>query len=111
MSDVETLQGSWRTVSVEVDGSFVHHHLFENATLLIAGTRFTLRNPIPDADLTTEGSFQIDAAKRPKELVLTLDDGRTIQETYELDQDRLKVSFPTGARKRAVVIYERERLS
>src|SRR5476651_478547 len=89
--EIENLQGHWKTVSVEVDGSPVAVHHFENATLVIAGDRFTLRNPIPDADQTTEGGFRVDAATVPKRLLLTLDNGQTIEEIYELDRDTLNV--------------------
>ena len=93
--EIENLQGVWRTVSVEVDGSPVARHHFENATLIIAGARFTLRNPVPDADQTTEGGFRVDAATVPKRLLLTLDNGQTIEEIYEVDRDTLKVCYPT----------------
>ena len=119
--DFEILQGVWRAVSVEVDGSPVARHHVENATLVLAGDRFTLRNPVPDADQTTEGVFRVDSATVPKGLVLPLDNGQTIQEIYELDRDTLKVCYPTRQGKRpsnfktapqsglSVVVYERDR--
>jgi uncharacterized protein (TIGR03067 family) len=120
--DLEHLQGAWRAVSVEVDGSPVACHHFENATLVIAGDRFTLRNPLPDADQTTEGVFRVDAATVPKGLVLALDNGQSIQEIYELDGDTLKVCYPIRPGNRptdfkasprlglSVVVYERDRM-
>jgi uncharacterized protein (TIGR03067 family) len=118
--EIENLQGVWRTISVEVDGSPVAHHHFENATLVIAGDRFTLRNPVPDADQTTEGGFRVDATTVPKRLLLTLDTGQIIEEIYEVDRDTLKVCYPTRQGSRpssfisfpqsglSVVIYERD---
>ena len=118
--EIESLQGVWRTVTVEVDGSPVAHHHFENATLAIAGGRFILHNPVPDADQRTEGSFRVDAAAHPKRLLLMLDNGQIIQEIYELDQDTLKVCYPTREGSRAtafktepqsglsIVIYRRD---
>jgi uncharacterized protein (TIGR03067 family) len=118
--DNEHLQGVWRTVSVEVDGSPVAHHHFETATLVIAGDRFTLRNPVPDADQTTEGGFRVDAATVPKRLLLTFNNGQTVEEIYELDHDTLKVCYPIrqGGRPTSfvsapqsglsVVIYKRD---
>ena len=66
--DIQNLQGIWRTVTVEVDGSPVPSSMFEMARLTIVGNRFTLRNPLPDADQRTEGSISVDAGKVPKEL-------------------------------------------
>jgi uncharacterized protein (TIGR03067 family) len=100
-NEIENLQGVWRTVSVEVDGSPVADHHFKNATLAIAGDRFILRNPVPDADQITEGGFRVDAATVPKRLFLTLDNGQTIEEIYELDRDTLKVCYPTRQGSRA----------
>ena len=118
--DLTKFQGIWRTVSVEVEGSPVASWLFQDARLLIAGDHFTLRNPLPDADQRTEGTFRLDAAKAPKELNLTLGEGQTIEEIYELDGNTLKVCFPTRGGKRptefkttqqsslSLVVYERE---
>lgn len=118
--ELNDLQGVWRTVAVEVDGSPVASWLYENARLVIAGDRFALRNPLPDADQRTEGILELDAGKVPKELKLTLDDGRTFEEIYELDEHTLKVCYPIAGGRRPItfkttpqsnlslVVYERE---
>ena len=98
--DLKNLQGVWKTVSVEVDGSSVESWLFENATLVIAGDRFTLRNPLPDAEQRTEGVLRVDAAVVPKELVLALDGGQIVEEIYELENDTLKVCYPINGGNR-----------
>ena len=117
--EIEILQGVWKTVSVEVNGSPIAHHHFENATLVITGDQFTLRNPLPDAEQMTEGVLRVDAATVPKGLVLTLENGQTIEEIYELDRDTLKVCYPTRQGNRptafktapqsglSLVVYER----
>ena len=118
--DIQYLQGIWRTVAVEVDGSPVASSMFENARLVIAGDSFTLRNPLPDADQRTEGSIRLDAEKVPKELHLILDDGTQIDEIYELNENRLRICYPIKGGKRptefqtfpqsglSLVLYERE---
>ena len=117
--DLEELQGIWRTIAVEVDGSPVASWLFENARLVITGDRFTLRNPLPDADQRTEGVLRLDAGKVPKQLKLTLDGGQILEEIYELEGNTLRVCYPIKHGKRptsfkttpqsglSVVVYER----
>ncbi len=119
--DLQKLQGKWRTIAAEVDGSPVDSWLFENASLVIAGDRFTLRNPQPDADQRMEGVLRLDAGKVPKELKLTLDGGQMIEEIYELEENTLRVCYPIKGGKRptdfkttpqsgrSLVLYERER--
>jgi len=118
--ELEKLQGIWRTVSVEVDGSVVASWLFENARLVIDGDRFTFRNPLPDADQTMEGVFRFDASKVPKELTLTLEGGQIFEEIYELEENILRVCYPIRGGERpmdfkttpqsglSLVVYERE---
>jgi uncharacterized protein (TIGR03067 family) len=119
-AELEKLQGIWRTVAVEVDGSSVASWLFENARLVIAGDRFTFRNPLPDADQRMEGVLKLDAGKLPKELKLTLDGGQTFEEIYELEENTLRVCYPIMGGRRptdfkttpqsdlSLVVYERE---
>jgi uncharacterized protein (TIGR03067 family) len=118
--ELEKLQGVWRTIAVEVDGSPVASWLFDNARLVIAGDRFTLRNPLPDADQRTEGILRLDGSKVPKELNLTLDGWQTFEEIYEMGENTLRVCYPTIGGKRptafkttpesdlSLVVYERE---
>ncbi len=119
-ADLEALQGIWRTVAVEVDGSPVASWLFENAKLVITGDRFALRNPLPDADQRMDGVLMVDADKVPKQLKLTLDGGQILEEIYELEGNTLRVCYQTKSGKRptdfkttaqsglSVVVYERE---
>lgn len=119
MNDLDALQGVWRPVSVESDGKLVARHHFENATLMIEGSRFSLENPLPDAQQTIKGTLRINEAALPKQLILTLDDGRLIEEIYEFDHQRLTVCYPTRHGNRpsefatapnsglSLVVYER----
>jgi uncharacterized protein (TIGR03067 family) len=118
--DLVKLQGIWRTVAVEVDGSPVASWLFDNARLVITGDRFTLRNPLPDAEQRMEGVLRLDASKIPKQLKLTLDGGQILEEIYELEGNTLRVCYPIKDGNRptsfntspqsglSLVVYERE---
>jgi uncharacterized protein (TIGR03067 family) len=93
-AELARLQGTWGTASVEVDGSPVPPHLYRDARLVVAGDRFVLFNPLPDAGQRLEGSLRLDPAKTPKELDLLLDGGQAFQEVYELEGDTLRVCYP-----------------
>jgi uncharacterized protein (TIGR03067 family) len=99
-SELAPFQGSWKPVAVEVDGSPVPPHEYQDARLVIAGDRFLLWNPLPDAGQRVEGSIRVDPSKTPKHLDLRLDGGQAFQEVYELEGDTLRVCYPVrgGAR-------------
>ena len=119
--DLEMVQGIWRTVAVEVDGSPVAPWLFESATLVITGDRFILRNPLPDADERTEGVLTLGAEKVPKELTVALDSGQMIEEIYEVEGNTLRICYPVKGNRRptafrttpdsglSLVLYKREK--
>jgi uncharacterized protein (TIGR03067 family) len=94
--ELDRLQGAWRAVAVEVDGWPVPPHLFRDARLVIAGSRFTLHNPLPDAEQNEAGSFTLGPGKTPRELHVTLEGGRVVREIYELSGDTLRVCYPVG---------------
>jgi uncharacterized protein (TIGR03067 family) len=75
-------------------------HEYQDARLVIAGDRFLLWNPLPDAGQRLEGSIRVDPSKTPKHLDLRLDGGQAFQEVYELEGDTLRVCYPVrgGAR-------------
>lgn len=113
-------QGTWRAVAFEADGSPVAPQQYQDARLVIAGDRFTLWNPLPDAEQRVEGTFRVDPSKAPKELDLHLDGGKTVREVYELEGDTLRVCYPVRGGDRptsleagpgsglALVVYRRE---
>ena len=119
--DHEQFQGTWITAAVEVEGVPIDSWLFEDARLSISGDRFSLRNPLPDADTRIEGVFKLDATKTPKELDLILDSGKTIEEVYELEGNTLKICCPVSGGRRptdfstnpnsglSFVVYDRDR--
>ena len=67
-----------------------------------------------------EGVLRLDAGKVPKELRLVLDEGQTVEEIYDLNENTLRVCYPIrgGRRPRdfktapqsdlSLVVYERE---
>ena len=119
-TELEKLQGIWKTVAVEVDGSPLASPLFEHARLVIAGNRFTLRNTLPDAEQTLKGVFRLDASKVPMEMNLVLEDGQTFEEIFERAGNTLRVCYPIKSGHRptgfkttpqsglSLVIYERD---
>jgi uncharacterized protein (TIGR03067 family) len=96
--DLQSLQGTWRAIHAEADGSSLPAHLYRDARLVISGCRFSLTNPLPDAEQNVCGSFAIDPSARPRRLDVTPDGGATLREVYELEDDTLTVCYqPAGA--------------
>jgi uncharacterized protein (TIGR03067 family) len=103
-AELAALQGEWETVAVEVDGSPVPRHQYQDARLVIAGDRFLLLNPLPDAGQRVEGSLRVNPAATPRELDLRLDDGQAFREVYELEGDTLRVCYPLRGGARPAVL-------
>jgi uncharacterized protein (TIGR03067 family) len=82
--DLDKLQGKW---AAELDGKKVE--------LDLAKDRFTLTFSDGDKEIKFKGAVALDAAKKPRHIDLTVEDGpKFIGETahgiYELDGDTLK---------------------
>jgi len=89
--DVETLQGSWAFVSLEVEGSKLPDAMLSGSKIIIKGENFKSIS----AGITYEGKMKIDRNSTPKTLDLTFTEGpekgRTSLGIYELDGETLKI--------------------
>src|SRR5262245_38661383 len=97
--ELEKMQGTWQLVFGERDGKKFTEEEIKKTKLIIKGDTFR----IPDSDVGTaqEGTFKIDASKKPKEIDSMAgkgpDKGKTSPGIYELDGDTHKVCFaPPG---------------
>jgi uncharacterized protein (TIGR03067 family) len=100
--DLEKLQGSWTIVSYTVDGKPTPDEGLRGIRLEVKGnrSRFTL------AGKTSQGTYHLDASKKPRELDITLvdegpDKGKRKLGIYEIDGDRLRICLgPLGSDQR-----------
>src|SRR5215471_19175318 len=89
VEEVNALQGEWRFVSLEVDGSAVPAAAIGHSRLLIDGDRFRTESP----EATYDGVFTIDAGATPAridiEFVEGPEAGNWSYGLYELEGDTL----------------------
>lgn len=92
------LQGTWRVVSLEIDGAPIPSTAFQQARVEVAGNRFVSRGMAADYS----GEVSVDDAASPAKFTLTFvtgpEAGRANYGIYEIDADRWRFCLQmTGA--------------
>ena len=95
-SDYEKIQGTWKVVSAEDSGHKTSDEAIKNLKWVITKDKITYKV----GDKTTEWSYKLEAAKKPKWIDLT-DGDRTTLGIYELEGDNLNICFPEGGKERS----------
>jgi len=94
--ELEKLQGTWRAMAGEAEGSPWPQEATTNIVVSIKGNAYTVTSP----DFTDHGEFSVDPSHQPKQMDVrpaTGDDkGRTIAAIYELEGDRLRICYAHG---------------
>jgi uncharacterized protein (TIGR03067 family) len=94
------LEGTWRFLSLEVDGMKLPEAAIKDARLIIKGKEFTMKDPVA----TYRGTFRIDPAKKPKTIDIKFTEGpekgNTSLGIYELNGDELKMCLTITAKDR-----------
>lgn len=95
--DTKNLEGSWRMVSVEVNGKKLSEEDIKNAPdmkLVFKGNTGSIHSK---NTVLSEGTFTIDPTKKPKTLDLKItkgqNNGKTSLAIYELEGDTLKACW------------------
>jgi uncharacterized protein (TIGR03067 family) len=99
--DLEKMQGSWLAISYTLDGKAWTESELRTLKLVIKGDRSTFTR----GGETSQGIYKLDAAKRPRELDITLadgpDKGKQMLAIYEWDGDTLRICVgPVGSKER-----------
>ena len=90
--DRDRLQGPWKAVSYEAEGSTDVLILPETFTFEFKGNAFSF----PWLDVKITGNFKIDSAKQPKVIDLSSEDaeiGKAVCGIYEWEGDTLKLCY------------------
>src|SRR5262249_10364197 len=89
--EYEDFRGTWKFVSIEVEGKKVPEDNFKNSRLILKGDKFT----VTEGQATYRGTFTMDLAKNPKTIDVTFTEGpekgSTTLGIYELEGDTYKV--------------------
>lgn len=101
--DMDQLQGSWRLISRERDGKADAADAVKDIIMINKGDRFTFKGAASGAG-ATEGTFTVDATKKPKAMDRTPADGprkgKLVPSIYALDGDTLKICAALGGGER-----------
>jgi uncharacterized protein (TIGR03067 family) len=102
-SESNKLQGTWRIVSAEREGTNAPDDEIKKTTLIIKGDKLTVKkteNAAKPEEKTYEMSFTLDPTKNPKWIDVTYTDGERTGESslgiYELNDDSLKICMSRG---------------
>jgi uncharacterized protein (TIGR03067 family) len=100
-SDIAKFQGNWQLVSLERDGKKSPADEVNKIKLTIQGNRFVLKK---DSVVVSEGTFKLDAAKKPKEIEETLtagpNKGKVFLAIYEVDDREQRICFAAPGKDR-----------
>jgi uncharacterized protein (TIGR03067 family) len=93
-------EGTWKIVSVEVEGAKQEEGLLKNARIILKGDKFTFKQ----GDMSTPGTFKVDVTTKPRTIDVTFtggpDKGQTLHGIYELDGDTYKVCLAMPGKDR-----------
>ena len=98
--ELKRFEGTWRFVSIDVDGEKISPKLFEKDTLTLKGKQFV---SVVTGN-TTHGVFKVNPNHKPMTIDLTFSDGpgkdQTQKGIYELEGDTQRICFAKGNQER-----------
>jgi uncharacterized protein (TIGR03067 family) len=112
----DKLKGTWTLTSLEIGGKKIDLPGEKSMQLVFSGDKVMVKGAGPKGDKDEEGTYTIDATKKPKHLTLTKKGGGaddTMEGIYEIEGDTLKIGSsakgpkgprPTGFDDPAVAI-------
>jgi uncharacterized protein (TIGR03067 family) len=107
VQELRALEGDWRFVSLEVDGTTMPSGMIAQSRLLIDGDRFRTESP----EAIYEGIFTIDVETTPSQIDIEFVEGPEAGNwsygLYELDGDRLTICLGVVGAKRPVAFATR----
>jgi uncharacterized protein (TIGR03067 family) len=99
-TDVEKLQGTWRVVSLEIEGAEMGEAIFQGSKIILKGSAFETIS----MGAVYRGNFQVDSTATPKQLDLKFTEGpekgNASLGIYELDEDTWKLCLTVTAKER-----------
>jgi uncharacterized protein (TIGR03067 family) len=100
-SDLARFQGDWRLISAERDGKKMAEEEAQKFKLTITSNRFVLRK---SEAIVSEGTFTLDATRKPKEIDETIttgpNKGKVYAAIYEIDDERHRICFAAPGKDR-----------
>ena len=98
--ELARFEGTWKVISLEVEGMKLSDKSLKAARLIIKGKDFTMK----DDFATYRGHFSIDPSKKPKTIDMKFTEGpekgNTSYGIYELDGDDFKLCLTISGKNR-----------
>lgn len=99
--ELKKLEGTWQVVSMEMDGQKQPEDEAKQFKIVIKGNKYTLKR---GDDTVNQGTFTIDATKKPKTIDIKPTEGDNAGQTmlgiYEQDGDTQKTCYAQPDKKR-----------
>src|SRR5947209_2611728 len=100
--DAEKLQGTWKLVSLEVDGKkATKGEIKKEQKMVVEKDKFS---STVDDKHSFKGTFQLDTAKKPKTVDVLVTEGefkgKTLLGIYEVDNDTLRACYAPPGKER-----------
>jgi uncharacterized protein (TIGR03067 family) len=98
--ELEKFRGTWRFVSVEIEGMKLPEQQLKGSQLVLDGDKFTFT----DSQATYRGTFKLAVDQKPKTIDVTFHEGpekgKTSKGIYELEGDVYKVCMGLAGKER-----------
>jgi uncharacterized protein (TIGR03067 family) len=93
--DKEKFQGTWATVSAELNGEKLNEEVVKALKFTVEGEKFDVQGPAEVLKEYAKGTFKMEATTTPRTIDITVGEGdrkgNVIEGIYEIDGDNLKI--------------------
>src|SRR5260370_29034967 len=93
--DHEQLEGTWTTVSGEMNGDKLDDAIVKDLKFVVKGDKFEVQGPAEVLKQYAKGTFKMEATTTPKTIDITVGEGAmkgdVVEGIYEFDGDTLKM--------------------
>jgi uncharacterized protein (TIGR03067 family) len=102
--DHEQLQGTWVTVTGEMNGDKLGDDIAKDLKFVVKGDKFEVDGPAEVIKQYAKGTFKLEATTKPKTIDITVGEGAMkgdlIEGIYEFDGDTLKMCAKLTGKER-----------
>jgi uncharacterized protein (TIGR03067 family) len=102
--DHEQFQGTWTTISAEMNGDKLGDDLVQTLKFVVKGDKFDVDGPSVILQQYAKGTFKMEATTKPKTIDVTVGEGDmkgdVVEGIYEFDDDTLKICAKLTGKER-----------
>ena len=102
--DQQQFQGTWTTVSAEMNGDKLDDDIVKALKFVVKGDKFDVEGPPVVLQQYAKGTFKMEATTKPKTIDVKVGEGEmkgdVIEGIYEFDDDTLKICAKLSGKER-----------